>query len=133
MQTISLGKKVRFMFLALSGFVFSIFLWLEAFSAIQSGVLILKLRRTGLSQILTQTGESFGFTTGVILLSLAGLLSFSIACWGLRTLLSSSKLQSREAIENHLTLLERDAPSGLTPLWVGLLIVGAVFIFFVVS
>jgi hypothetical protein len=133
MQTISLGKKVRFMFLALSGFVFSIFLWLEAFSAIQSGVLIIKLRRTGLSQILTQTGESFGFTTGVILLSLAGLLSFSIACWGLLTLLSSRKSQSREAIENHLTLLERDAPSGLTPLWVGLFIAGAVFIFFAVG
>ena len=62
-----------------------------------------------------------------------GALALAASLWSLRTLLRGSAHQKEAMVEAVIAHVERAAPSGLRPLWVGLLVALVFFIVYVAT
>jgi hypothetical protein len=127
MATISLQRRFRALFLALAALAAGVFLFTEAWQSLTAGVFILKSKYGLVSFMATQVERPFAFGGGVAALLLFGLLLCAFGTWQVLALLRPAITAHQPANTDVISGLEQLAPSGLKPLWVGLLVVAVCF------
>jgi hypothetical protein len=86
-------------------------------------------RRVRLAIEFARASEPLAFYVTVALYFAVGVALVACGTWWLRRLASSSyRPQAISEIAEVITGLERQAPSELNPLWIGLLVLGAVIL-----
>jgi hypothetical protein len=116
-------RKLRFLLLTASSMGVGAFLFAEAWQSLQVGVFTLTSRRGFIIFTATQAESPITFSAGVAAFILFGVLLCSVAVWQMSALFRPAKPESHRMIETAISNIEREAPSGLKPLWVGLLVV----------
>lgn len=128
-------QRVRAWLLVIAGLAFAAWLLVECWSAFQSGVVSIPLGRRRSSVLVTLVrGENpayfflaLAFATLVAVIVLLG------AVWQGRSLVAGPR-STREVAARAITApLEQAAPSGLAPLWWGLLIAAVCFLLYVAA
>jgi len=116
-------RKLRFLLLTISCMGVGVLLFVEAWQALQVGVFTFTSRRGFVNFTATQAESPLAFSAGVTAFILVGMLLCSVAAWQMSALLRPARPESHRMIETTISSIEREAPSGLKPLLVGLLVV----------
>ena len=114
--------KLRFVLLCIAGLGIGVFCFVEAWSSLQTGIASLPLRR-GVAFTFSRQDNFSAFAATVALFSLIGLILCTASAWQVMALYRPHDPESQKVISNAIAQVERDAPSGLVPLLVGLLVV----------
>ena len=130
MPSISLLRKLRFLMLTIPGFGIGGFLVVEAWQAIQVGIFTLTSRRGGVIFTATQAESPNSFFSAVAVFVILGILFFVVTVWQISSLLRPGKPESHRIIEAAISSAESAAPSGLRPLWFGLLVAAVCFVLY---
>jgi hypothetical protein len=123
MRSTSPMRKLRFVLLTVSSMGIGALFFVEAWQSLQAGVFTFTSRRGFVTFTATQAESPFAFSAGVTGFIIFGILLCSVGVWQLSALLRPARPESHRMIETAISSIEREAPSGLRPLWVGLLVV----------
>ena len=109
--------------------------FLVAWNAIDTGAISIPFGRRRWHVLLTfvRNQDPIGFSIAVAIVAITGMLLLSFVLWQLRFILQRNAHEKEKTITGTLAELERAAPSGLTPLWVGLSIAVACFLIYVAA
>jgi uncharacterized membrane protein YhhN len=116
-------QTLGFLLLTVSSLGVGTLFFVEALQSLQVGVFTFTSRRGFMSFTATQAESPIAFSAGIVALVVFGMLLCSVAVWQMSALLRPARPQSHHIIETAVSSIEREAPSGLKPLWVGLLLV----------
>jgi hypothetical protein len=130
MRSTSPMQKLRFFLLTISSMGVSALLFVEAWKSLQAGVFTFTSRRGFINFTATQAESPIAFSAGVAAFILFGMLLCSVAVWQMSALLRPARPESHRMIETAISSIEREAPSGLKPLWVGLLVVAVCLVLY---
>lgn len=117
--------RLRASLLVVVGLAFGVWLLAECWSALQSGVISVPLgrRRTGVLLTLLRGEQPVYFFLALVFGGLVALAVFFGAFLQGRSLVTGSSSSRAAAARTITAQVEQAAPSGLAPLWWGLLIV----------
>lgn len=127
MSSISLLRKLRFLLLTIPGFGIGGIFFIDAWQAIQAGIFTLTARRGVVIFIATQAESPISFFLAVAAFITLGILFFAVTVWQISALLRPVGPETNRVIETIISSVERKAPSGLRPLWLGLLVAAVCF------
>ena len=130
MRSTSPIRKLRFLLVTASGVGIGTLLFFEAWQSLRVGVFTLTSRRGFINFTATQAESPIVFFAGVAAFILLGMLLCSVAVWQMSALLRPARPESDRMIETVISSIEREAPSGLTPLWVGLFVVAVCLVLY---
>jgi hypothetical protein len=123
MRSTSPMRKLRFLLLTVSSMGVGALLFIQAWQSLQVGVFTFTSRRGFINFTASQSESPIAFSAGVAAFILFGMLLCSVAVWQMTALLRPARPESLHMIETAISSIESEAPSGLKPLWVGLLVV----------
>jgi len=126
-------RTLRFLLLAIASFGIGAACFFEAWNSIQTGVASIPLRRSVALFTFARDKNLVGFGTAVALFTVIGIVVCAAACWQLRAVLHRRDPLSEKLISEAIARVEKAAPSGLTPLWVGLSIAIICFVMYAVA
>jgi hypothetical protein len=121
-----MASKWRFGILLGGSLLLLIAAVLELVASLQSGVAALPFGRRGAVIQFTQTDSPLAFYLCVAIFAAFALAVLWYASRQVRALLAPSDPDNERFIRERIAEVERSAPSGLRPLWVGLLLFAAV-------
>jgi hypothetical protein len=128
-------RTARASLIAIVGGILAIFVFAEAWRALQSGVVSVGLgrRRWGFVYTVVRVEEPLAFHAALAFLLLVAIAMLVSSLVLTRKLLLSTEHERKAATQSILADIERNAPSGLRPLWVGLVLAAACFVLYVTA
>ena len=120
-------RNLRFFLITVPSMAVGALFFVEAWQSLQVGIFTFTSRRGFIHFSATQAESPIAFLAGVAAFVLFGVLLCSVSVWQMSALLRPARPESNRMIETAVSSIEREAPSGLKPLWVGLLVVVVCF------
>ena len=125
---IAIRFRVALMFILTFGL--AICCAVEVVSSLQSGVSDLPLGRRGPVFRFVRGESPFGFYAGVCLFAAASVLLALASILQMKAILRPDATRNRQFVQVQIASLERSAPSGLRPLWIGLAVFAGCFVLY---
>ena len=127
--------RLRASLLVIACLAFAAWLLFECWGAIQTGVVALPLgrRRSGALLLLVRSEHPVYFLLALAFTMLGAGVVLLGAIWQGRSLLTGTRITRENAARTFTAPLERAAPSGLAPLWWGLLAATVFFLVYAVA
>jgi hypothetical protein len=122
--------KFRFSLLVIASFGVSALLFWVTCDAMLTGIVEFGVRRGVVLLAFDRETSPLGFVVLVACYAIFAMIMASVACWRALVLVRFNQSRSQAYIRNEISSLEQLAPSGLKPLWVGLLIAFVVVIIY---
>jgi len=123
-----LRYRLRFLLLVVALLGVGCAFFLEAVSAWTFGMVTFTMKHGLVVFSAARQTSPLGFFAGIAAYGLAGITTFALAFWRMRVLIHPNDPSSQRIISSTISWAEEKAPSGLKPLWVGL-VIAACFLF----
>ena len=120
-------NRLRFLMLSIASLGIGGACLYISWSSIATEVFSFTSRRRAFTFVFTRADDPFPFAIGVATVGIVGVIMVAVALWQVFVVLHPKHPKSERVVAEAIARVEHDGPSGLKPLWVGLLVAAFAF------